>query len=207
MDGQSVSLRSIISRELVSNILVHRDYGSAFPAKIIIERDRIVTENWALPKKPGRIDPNDFMPFPKNPILARFFINIGRADVLGSGVRNLYESTKMNSGGEPELIEGDVFKTIIPLELPKEAKNNMDGNMDGATNHVTIHVNSHDVRIDDLIEFCSTPRTREEMQEYLGITNRGHFRTNILKSLLDSNKLKMTIPDKPKSRNQKYVKV
>jgi len=115
IDGQSVSLRSIISRELVSNILVHRDYGSAYPAKIIIERDRIVTENWALPKKPGKIDPNDFMPFPKNPILARFFINIGRADVLGSGVRNLYEYTKIYSGGEPELIEGDVFKTIVPL--------------------------------------------------------------------------------------------
>jgi len=115
IDGQSVSLRSIISRELVSNILVHRDYGSAYPAKIIIERDRIITENWALPKKPGKIDPNDFMPFPKNPILARFFINIGRADVLGSGVRNLYEYTKIYSGGEPELIEGDVFKTIVPL--------------------------------------------------------------------------------------------
>ena len=41
LDGQSVSVRSIISRELVSNILVHRDYGSAYPAKIIIERDRI----------------------------------------------------------------------------------------------------------------------------------------------------------------------
>ena len=75
--------------------------------------------------------------------------------------------------------------------------------MDGATNHVTVH----DVRVDDLIEFYSTPRTREEMQEYLGITNRGHFRTNILKPLLESGHLKMTIPDKPNSRNQKYVKV
>ena len=117
IDGQSVSLRSRIARELVSNTLVHRDYGSAYPAKLIIERDRMVTENWALPKNPGRIDPNDFTPLPKNPVLARFFINIGRADVLGSGVRNLYEYTKIYSGGEPELVEGDVFKTIVPLSL------------------------------------------------------------------------------------------
>ena len=117
LDGQSVSVRSIISRELVSNILVHRDYGSAYPAKIIIERDRIITENWSLPKKPGRIDPKNFIPFPKNPLLARFFINIGRADVLGSGVRNLYEYAKIYSGGEPELTDGDVFKTIVPLSL------------------------------------------------------------------------------------------
>ena len=117
IDDQSVSLRSKIARELVSNILVHREYTSAYPAKIIIECDRIITENWNLPKKPGRIDPNNFAPFPKNPILARFFINIGRADVLGSGVRNLYQFTKLYSGGEPELIDGDVFKTIVPLSL------------------------------------------------------------------------------------------
>jgi ATP-dependent DNA helicase RecG len=121
MDGQSVSLRSKISRELVSNILVHREYTSAYPAKIIIERDRIVTENWSLPKVPGRIDPNNFAPYPKNPLLAHFFINIGRADVLGSGVRNLYQFTKLYSGGEPELIDGDVFKTIVPLSLSDTA--------------------------------------------------------------------------------------
>ena len=112
---QRVSVRSWIARELVSNILVHREYTSAYPAKIIIERDRIVTENWCLPKSPGKIDPDAFTPYPKNPLLANFFVNIGRADVLGSGVRNLYKYTKMYSGGEPELVENDVFRTIVPL--------------------------------------------------------------------------------------------
>ena len=42
---QSVSVRSRIARELVSNSLVHREYTSVFPAKIVIERDKIVTEN------------------------------------------------------------------------------------------------------------------------------------------------------------------
>jgi ATP-dependent DNA helicase RecG len=37
--------------------------------------------------------------------------------VLGSGVRNLYKFTKIYSGGEPELIEGDVFRTTVPLNL------------------------------------------------------------------------------------------
>ena len=117
VDGQRVSVRSWIARELVSNILVHREYTSAYPAKIIIERDRIVTENWCLPKSPGKIDPKMFTPYPKNPLLANFFVNIGRADVLGSGVRNLYKYTKIYSGGEPELIEGDVFRTIVPIGL------------------------------------------------------------------------------------------
>ena len=114
---QSVSIRSTIARELVSNILVHREYTSAYPAKIIIEHSRIVTENWSLPKTLGRIDPNSFTPYPKNPLLASFFVNIGRADVLGSGVRNLYKFTKMYSGDEPELIEGDVFRIVVPINL------------------------------------------------------------------------------------------
>jgi len=118
IDGQSVSVRSRIARELVSNSLVHREYTSAYPAKIIIERGRIVTENWSLPKNPGRIDPDSFTPYPKNPLLASFFVNIGRADVLGSGVRNLYRFTKIYAGGEePELVDGDVFTTTVPLDL------------------------------------------------------------------------------------------
>jgi ATP-dependent DNA helicase RecG len=117
VNDQRVSVRSWIARELVSNILVHREYTSAYPAKIIIERNRIVTENWCLPKSPGKIDPNIFTPYPKNPLLANFFVNIGRADLLGSGVRNLYKYTKIYSGGEPELIEGDVFRTIVPIGL------------------------------------------------------------------------------------------
>ena len=114
IEDQSVSIRSKIARELVSNILVHRDYTSSYPAKIILEKEKIVTENWSLPKNPGRIDPENFTPYPKNPLLASFFIHIGRADILGSGVRNLYKFTKMYSGGEPELTDGDVFMTIVP---------------------------------------------------------------------------------------------
>ncbi|GHS85680.1 hypothetical protein AGMMS49957_02280 [Synergistales bacterium] len=58
-----------------------------------------------------------FTPQPKNPLLANFFINLGYADALGSGVRNLYKYTKIYSGGEPELVECDVFRTIVPLIL------------------------------------------------------------------------------------------
>ncbi|MDR2007036.1 MAG: DeoR family transcriptional regulator [Acidaminococcales bacterium] len=65
----------------------------------------------------NHIDPNTFTPFPKNPLLVNFFINIGRADLLGSGVRNLYKYTKIYSGGEPELVEGDVFRATVPLSL------------------------------------------------------------------------------------------
>ena len=112
---QSVSVRSWIARELVSNLLAHREYSKAFNAKLIIERERIYTENWNRSNEYGRIDPENFTPQSKNPIIAKFFMNIGRADQLGSGIRNLYKYTKLYSGREPELIEGDIFKACIPL--------------------------------------------------------------------------------------------
>ena len=123
LDGDiSIDARELISREVVSNILIHRDYSNAFPAKLIIENDVLRTENWSKSRFNGRLDPKTFSPYPKNPLLAAFFVNIGRADALGSGMRNLYKYTKLYSGGEPELIEGDVFEIRVPLK-----KSDIDG--------------------------------------------------------------------------------
>ncbi|MDR1157538.1 MAG: putative DNA binding domain-containing protein [Oscillospiraceae bacterium] len=122
IDNRNISVRDNISKEIVSNILVHREFSGTFPARVIIEQDRLVAENWNRALRHGRIDPDNFEPYPKNPILARFFVNIGNADTLGSGVRNLVKYTKLYSGGEPELIEGDIFKTIIPLAVASEKR-------------------------------------------------------------------------------------
>jgi ATP-dependent DNA helicase RecG len=64
----------------------------------------------------GLITPDDFEPNPKNPNIAAFFRNIGLADELGSGVRNLYNYVPKYSGKAPELIDGDIFKIIVPLD-------------------------------------------------------------------------------------------
>ena len=62
------------------------------------------------------ISPDNFRPNPKNPIIASFFRNVGLADELGSGVRNLYRYGKLYSGKAPKLIDGDVFQIIVPLD-------------------------------------------------------------------------------------------
>lgn len=63
-----------------------------------------------------------------------------------------------------------------------------------------------DDKIAVILDFCSIPRSRKEIQAYLGLTGRNNFNDKYLKPLLASGKLKMTIPDKPNSRLQKYVK-
>ena len=56
-----------------------------------------------------------------------------------------------------------------------------------------------------ILNYCKTPRIRDEIQKYIGINSGSYFREYILKPLLDSGKLSMTIPDKPNSKFQKYV--
>lgn len=115
IDNVNISVRNAIAREIVSNLLVHREYGSAFPAKLIIDKESIYTENWNRAQRVGRIEPQNFTPYPKNPVLAKFFVNIGYADSLGSGVRNLYKYTKIYSDSEPDFEEGDIFKLTVPI--------------------------------------------------------------------------------------------
>jgi ATP-dependent DNA helicase RecG len=69
---QRVSIRNAIFREVCSNLLIHREFSNAFPAKLIIERDHVRTENSNRPHGYGELDPTDFSPFPKNPIISSF---------------------------------------------------------------------------------------------------------------------------------------
>jgi ATP-dependent DNA helicase RecG len=119
---QRISLRDRIFREVIGNMLIHREFANAFPAKFIIETDRVLAENWNRPHDGGVIDPANFSPYPKNPVIAKFFKEIGRVDELGSGVRNTFKYCSIYTPGiKPEFIEDDVFKTIIPLKA-KEGK-------------------------------------------------------------------------------------
>ena len=44
-DDQRKSLRNIITREMLANTLIHREYTSPYQAKFVIEKDRMYVEN------------------------------------------------------------------------------------------------------------------------------------------------------------------
>ena len=115
-DTSRVSLRNILAREMIANTLMHREFTSSYAAKFIIQKEKMYVENANRATREGFITPENLEPNPKNPIIASFFRNIGRADRLGSGVRNLFKYSKFYSGKEPEFQEGDVFRIIVPLD-------------------------------------------------------------------------------------------
>lgn len=200
----SVSARDHILREITSNLLVHRDFSNAYVAKLVIESDKIYTENSNRAHGFGNLNLATFEPFPKNPAISKVFREIGLADELGSGMRNTYKYTRLYSGGEPEFVEGDIFRTIIPL---KEAATATVGPTSShTTTEVTTQVKLNSEKVTELLIFCQTPKTRKEMQEFCGIKTVEYFRKYIIKPMLSEGLIKQTIPDKPNSKNQKYVK-
>lgn len=117
MEGtQTVSLRDKIIREMISNILMHREFSSAYVSKFIIEKERVFTENPCRAQNHIEITPENFTPISKNPIIAHFFVNIGYADELGSGTRNLFKYSELYSGKRPTMIEDEMFTASVPLD-------------------------------------------------------------------------------------------
>ena len=58
---------------------------------------------------------------------------------------------------------------------------------------------------DSILDFCCMPRTRAELIAFTG-KSRTYTMTKVVQPLIDSGKLKLTIPEKPKSSKQKFVK-
>ncbi len=110
-------LRDLIFREIISNVIVHREYRNSLSTEIIIYKDRVEATNPNRVFFRGPLDLNNFSPLPKNPNIRRFFRELGWSDEAGSGVRNVTKYLKIYANGaKPEFIEDHVFKTIIPLQ-------------------------------------------------------------------------------------------
>ena len=56
-----------------------------------------------------------------------------------------------------------------------------------------------------LLEFCRIPRTRGEIIEFLDIASGQYALRRYLEPLVQTGAIRLTVPDKPRSRNQRYV--
>jgi ATP-dependent DNA helicase RecG len=111
-----ISLREKIFREIIANLLMHREYTNAYPSAFVIYRDRVETKNANKPRLYGQLLPGNFEPFPKNPHLIQMFTQMGRSEELGTGIRNVYKYTKFYSGEDSiDFEEQDIFISQVPL--------------------------------------------------------------------------------------------
>lgn len=178
-------------REAILNALVHRDYSihtEGMPIQIIMFDDRIEIRN------PGgiygriKIDQlGKVQPDTRNPVLASELEVLKITENRYSGIPTIRRTMDEYNLREPEFSEERGSFVVRLYKHEVDAKNDVD-----------LEVN------DDLILFCRTPRTRKEICDYLGLNSITYAMQTHVMPLVEAGKIKMSIPDKPKSPKQLY---
>lgn len=146
----------------------------------------------------------------RNPVIADLFHRMKYMERRGSGLRKIVsESEKLT--GYIEAYKPEFFSTATDFRVILKnvnyhlSKSTMDA--DQVKTQVKTQVETQVTIHDMIIDFCLTPHSKAEIAEHCGYKNTKNFTQKYLRPLLDSGVLKMTIPDKPRSRNQKYITV
>lgn len=175
-------------REAILNALVHRDYSiytENTPIRIEMYRDRMeVTNSGGLYGKISIDALGKVHPETRNAALANMLELLNITENRYSGIPTMRREF-LNAGLPApnfSVIHGE-FKVIM-----RNGYLNNSGSMENS-----------------ILDFCEIPRSRAELIEFTG-KSRNYVVKQLIAPLVECGKLKLTMPDKPKSSNQKYVK-
>ncbi|MDO5111559.1 MAG: ATP-binding protein [Clostridia bacterium] len=172
----------IALREAIVNAIVHNDYTSEIPPVFEIFSDRMtLTSYGGLIQGQSIGDFFSFSSMPRSRELMRVFRDVGLVEQLGSGMSRI-----LNAYDRSIFEISDHF-----VRVTFRYQNQQDHQQDSLQ--------------DKILSFCVMPKTRKEIADFCGYKDLRSFAARQLKPLLESGKLSMTIPDKPNSKNQRYV--
>ncbi|MES2198721.1 MAG: RNA-binding domain-containing protein [Chlamydiota bacterium] len=118
---ETLEVPEVALREVLLNMLVHRNYHLKTPAKISIYDDRI--EFFSPGDFPGPLDAHnllDGMSFLRNPAICRAFREAHLIEKLGTGLITLFNSYKQIELPRPQVLEGISFvKCVLPRSTPE----------------------------------------------------------------------------------------
>lgn len=190
IDKEEYPIKAV--REAVLNALVHRDYSiytENIPIRIEMYSDRMeIISSGGLY---GRITIDSLgkvRPDTRNAALANMLEILHITENRYSGIPTICREFKQAGLPAPifEVRRGE-FTVIFKNDIYKSSLSEKGY---GAAK--------------DIIAFCSIPRSRDELQKFTGYS-RYYTMSKIVQPLVDSGKIVLTIPDKPKSAKQKYV--
>jgi ATP-dependent DNA helicase RecG len=133
----------------------------------------------------------------RNPVIADLFHRMKFMERRGSGLTKILSETAKLPGYNDRM-KPEFFST--PSDFRVVLKN-VNYSSVTVTPQVTPQVSIEEM----ILQYCSIPRTKREIVERFEYSDIKYFTKGFLKPLLESGRLQMTFPDKPNSRNQKYV--
>ena len=125
---------------------------------------------------------------------------------IGNVINCSYESVKLP--GYTEAYKPEFSSTATDFRvILKNVNYNLEGDTHQVIHQVTHHVIELSTVSKQILAFCTTPKSKKELAVFCGFKDLRNFTLKHINPLLESGQLEMTIPDKPKSRNQKYITV
>lgn len=187
-------------KEAVINAVVHNDYSYGNSPIVELYSDRIeITSAGGLPQELSQEEFLEGVTAPRNKELIRVFKDVDLIENIGSGVLRILDAYDKSCFKFMEHFLRVTFKyRENPFEYDDTAK--VKSSKLGSKKSSKLAVSE-----EQILELCKTAKSLKEIAQHFGYKDVYKFKNNYINSLLEQNKLQMTIPDKPKSRNQKYV--
>lgn len=211
--------------EYVVNALVHRSLNIKAPIRIFIFDNRVeIHSPGSLPNGLTVEDMKNGTSMPRNMFLftnANYLLPYTGA---GSGIRRALEyspnaifsngisdSSEITNAANEFVItiprignqaqpESNQVTKISTEESPKSNQADIESNQP-KPNLVTRKLTKKE---EDIRNFCSVPRTAQEIMDRIGISNQSKNRQKYITSLIEIGVLERTVPEKPNDPNQKY---
>lgn len=186
--------------EALVNALIHRDYiimGSEIHIDMYDDRLEIQSPGGMFEGKPiQECDISSISSVRRNPVIADLFHRMKYMERRGSGLKKILSETA-KLPGYTEQMKPEFFST--PTDFRVVLKN---------VNYNLLGNPQDNQQVDTegkILSFCIEPHSRKEIAQYCGYKDVRYFSATYLRPLMEQGKLQLTIPDKPNSRNQKYI--
>ena len=187
-------------KEAVINAIVHNDYSYGNSPIIELYSDRIeITSAGGLPQELSQEEFLEGVTAPRNKELIRVFKDVELIENIGSGVLRILDAYDKSCFKFMEHFLRVSFKyKENPFEYDDTVKT--ESSKLGSKKSSKLAVSEKQI-----LELCKAEKSLKEIVQYFGYSDVYKFKNNYINQLLEQGKLQMTIPDKPKSRNQKYI--
>lgn len=139
----------------------------------------------------------------RNPVIADLFHRMKYMERRGSGLRKIVSETEQLPG-YTEAYKPEFSSTATDFRVILK---NVNYNLEGGAHQVTHQDIELSTVSKQILAFCTTPKSKKELAIFCRFKDLRNFTLKHINPLLESGQLEMTIPDKPKSRNQKYITV
>lgn len=176
--------------ELLVNALVHRDYFTSASVRVMVFADRV--EIVSPGHLPDSLSPEDIRrgkTIRRNPTLTEHASHILPYRGMGSGIPRALEAWP-----QIDLVDdlaGNQFSAVV--WRPESEWQHTGEDAGEVTGEVM-----------RLFAVIQGEMKRADIQAALGLRHEDHFRETYLRPALEVGAIEMTIPDKPRSRFQKY---